>query len=419
MVLSYQLLSCPRKKRGARRVPRNGTALANAPSTFTRSFQTFLQSFRKKNPNTVPTPYTFSEKERAPNTSGSVRKAVRSFYLSATKRGDQASPLSDPNQQMSEKTRPTLRERRALRSLYLNTSPASPQQKRYPGPPSPLSPSRHIRRLGRVFQLGETPPETPPGYGLGSPPHTPPRRRNYQQLDDDALYYSSWSNEEAYNTEPATRPADARISPWSPNEEQFPYPRGFLSPITEVHTPRSPISPYTPSTPQTPTSAGSNVGAWFLVRTPGAQTPLPFPRGPPPMYPPPPPPTAYLPDVPLRGPGSVPSTPTRPRTYSSASASLPSTPARMLDATANSTSTLTLVPDPPVSPIVASLRQAIDGELGSWAERPPLSAVGVRPGPGSSSDAGVFVIANDSESEEGDLESVSMYTDESIEPLKV
>ena len=394
MVLSYQLLSCPRKKKGVRRVPRNGamssaSTATNTPSKITRSFQSFLHTFRRKNPLLVLPAPTFTEKEKsAPTSLNAVRKTVRSFYLSATKSAD--TPAAESTPPTSEQARgPTLRERRALRSLYLNTAPTSPR-KRYPGgPPSPLSSARHIRRMGRVFQFGDTPPpDTPPGFP-GDSPRTPTGRRHYQQLDD--ALYSNWSNEEVYRTPGSNeteRPEDARISPWSPIEEQFPYstrpPAPFLSPITEVHTPRSPISPYSSYSPRTPTSASP-----FLLRSPRT------PQTPPPLYPPPP---AYLPEVPLRAPGlgSAPSTPTRRRTLSGAA----------------SASTLTLVPDPPVSPIVSSLRQDIDVELGSWRGHAPI-------GGASGVDAGAFVISNDSDSEDPfDLESVSMHTDESIEPLK-
>ena len=72
--------------------------------------------------------------------------------------------------------------------------------------------------------------------------------------------------------------------------------------------------------------------------------------------------------------------------------------------------------DPPVSPIVSSLREAIDSDLGTWRGR----AGGNTHGPAA--DPGVFVIADDSDSEYSDpfdIEAVSVHTDESFEALKI
>ena len=134
MVLSYQLLSCPRKKKGVRRVPRNGamssaSTATTTPSKITRSFQSFLHTFRRKNPLLVLPAPTFTEKEKsAPTSLNTVRKTVRSFYLSATKSAD--TPAAESTPPTSEQARgPTLRERRALRSLYLNTTSTSPRKR--------------------------------------------------------------------------------------------------------------------------------------------------------------------------------------------------------------------------------------------------------------------------------------------------
>ena len=483
MIVSYQLIACPRKKRGTRRVPRNGgastlitaTTSPNTPSgKITRSFQSFLQTFRKKNSNPPSPPTAFSEKEKA---RAPPRKSIRSFILSATRRPEPLPPKIDPFPPLltEQKRGPTLLERRrgALRSLNLNTNvnASSPPQKRYPdGAPSPFSPARHLRRMGRVFHFDNgPPPATPPGVpgsGFDSPP-TPTRRRDYRQLDD-ALYYSNWSNEEV--CEPPPPLADARISPWSPNEAQFPYRASepaadgsgsgspiappFLSPIAEVRTPvsasfaytprtptfpRTPLSPYALRTPPSPYSPGTPTPAYapslrapstpttptrqpgfagpFLLREP--RTPL----SPPPVYPPP----AYLPEVPLRGPGSAPSTPTRPRRPSGPTPvqTMPLTSASPPRSTANLTSpsmpnlyspSSAAERDPPVSPIVSSLREAIDSDLGTWRER----AGGNTHAPAA--DPGVFVIADDSDSEYSDpfdIEAVSVHTDESFEALKI
>ena len=360
MIVSYQLLSCPcRKRRSARRTPRKAPrdiviTTLHTPSKPKRSLRTcfgLIDKPQKRNPlNHIPVPgkeKDASAQPRARHETGTFRK----LYLSVKTHGS-SSPQPPSTTSTEEARGPTLRERRALRSLYLDTSLPSPR-KRYPGTPGPSPISPALKRMGRVFQFDSTPPETPTLSPLPSTPRTPAGRRHYKQLDDSK--YSDWANEPSYRTE---RPQDAFISPWSPNEGEFPY-----------YTPR-----YSPgfkafSEPQTP----------------------------PPLYPPPP---AYLPAIPMRcsGSGSTPSTPTR----SGASRSPFQTS------------------EPPVSPIVSSLRHEIDGAIGSW--QPDIEDVRAALAETRGEDRSMFVIANDTGSDEwdasSDLDTVSMHTGESIEPLK-
>ncbi|RDX48875.1 hypothetical protein OH76DRAFT_1418839 [Lentinus brumalis] len=348
MVISYQLLSCPcRKRKPARRVPPQDMVIntLHTPSKPRRSFRTCFGVFnksQKKSPfDHLPIPG--SEKGATPEPDRRRRPgAFRELYLSVKKHGAPAPPHTPA----FDGTRgPSLRERRALRSLYLDTNLPSPR-KPYPGnsTPSPISPA--LKRMGRVFQFDSTPPETPPFSPLPSTPRTPTGRRHYKQLDDSK--YSEWANEPAYRTE---RPKDAFISPWSPNEGDFPY---------------------------------------YATRySPGFKT-LSEPQTPPPLYPPPP---AYLPETPIRGSGSTPPTPTRSQT----------TPASWK------------IHEPPVSPIVSSLRNEIDGAIGSWEVQDLRAALAETRG----EDNSMFVVSNDTGSDEwdasSDLDTDSVHTDESVE----
>ncbi|KAI0718154.1 hypothetical protein C8T65DRAFT_94424 [Cerioporus squamosus] len=355
MVISYQLLSCPCRKRrpGRRKAPRDIVITTlHTPSKRARSFRTcfgLLSQSQPKHPlDHLPVPG--SEKGATPGSDRRQRPgAFRGLYLSVKKRGATA-PQSTFTPALDETRGPTLRERRALRSLYLDTNLPSPR-KWYPGnaSPSPISPA--LKRMGRVFQFDSTPPETPTFSPMPSTPRTPTGRRHYKQLDDSK--YSDWANSPVYRTE---RPQDAFISPWSPNEGEFPY--------------------YTP------------------MYSPGFK-PLSEPRTPPPLYPPPP---AYLPEIPLRGSGSTPSTPTRSKT-SPASSSWK-------------------LFEPPPSPIVSSLRKEIDGDIGSWEAQDVRAALAETRG----DDNSMFVISNDTGSDEwdasSDLDTVSMHTGESVKALK-
>ncbi|CDO72196.1 hypothetical protein BN946_scf184970.g48 [Trametes cinnabarina] len=160
---------------------------------------------------------------------------------------------------------PNLRERRALRTLYLTTT-APP--KRYPAGAATENRALPTRkRMAGLFHLEpHTPPTSPTSPSLTSLSLKSGRsRRLYQRLDDSL--YAEWSNEEVYRTE---RPSPALVSPWSPSEYEFPSP--------SLHSP----STATSSEPATP----------------------------PPIYPPPP---AYDPEVPQRSHRSAPVSPAAAR----------------------------------------------------------------------------------------------------------
>lgn len=344
-MVSYQLLAWPcRKRRGnTRRVPRNADIVIttlHTPSTPPRSFRNLFGLIRSKHkPALLPLPFSPSlekaEARTAPESRTGRKNALRALYLRTTRRNHTA-----PGGDSTHTPTSTLRERRALHSLYLNINLPSPR-KRYPGTPSPILPI--LKRMGRVVLVDQTPPDTPTSPFLS--PKTP-TSRHYQQLDDP--FYSEWANEAPY-CRTTERPQDALISPWSPNEGQFPY------------------YPYAP-----------------------ALNSLSEPRTPPPLYPPPP---AYLPEIPIRGPGSNPATPTR-------AGAVP----RVLSRT-------------PVSPIVSVLGDEIEGDIGSCEFRQVRAALA-----STAEKDDAFVIGDDSEdghpsTTDSDLETVSIYSDESAEHL--
>ncbi|KAI0694767.1 hypothetical protein C8Q76DRAFT_251371 [Earliella scabrosa] len=411
LILSYQILACPCKNRrkNARRVRRRAPprdiviTTLNPPPKPTRSFRNCFglvkskpkrHSFLKNPFSTPSTPV----KDATPDTRTGGKSGLRSFFL---RRGapDETQNVTQPESTSAPNQRPTLRERRALRSLYLNTSLPSPR-KRYPGTPSPISPA--LKRMGRVFLFSDSdPPETPiptPTSSNFLSPRTPPSRshRHYKQMDDSL--YSDWANEETYPSPSPSRgtkfPKDAFISPWSPNEGEFPY------------------YPYYPHSP--------GLASPFL----GGE-----PHTPPPLYPPPP---AYLPELPRRGSeasgGSAPTTPTRPTRSGTATprGSPCTTPKQISNSRATSSRGMgpgseERVPDaPPVSPIVSTLREQIEQDIGSWESRQLREALAST----VTVDPGVFVIADDSEDGHSilsDLETLSVHTDDSLsrEPLKL
>ncbi|KAI0770642.1 hypothetical protein C8Q74DRAFT_916704 [Fomes fomentarius] len=349
IVVSYQLLAWPCKKRRGNtpRVPRNADIVIttlHTPSKTPRSFRNLFGLIRSKHKaKLLPLPFSPSlekaEAGTAPDSRTGRKNALRALYLRTTRRDHTA-----PGGNSSHTPTSTLRERRALHSLYLNINLPSPR-KRYPGTPSPISPA--LKRFGRVVLVDQTPPDTPISPFL-SPKR--PTSRLYQQLDDP--FYSEWANEApSCRTE---RPQDALISPWSPNEGQFPY------------------YPYAP-----------------------ALNSLGEPRTPPPLYPPPP---AYLPEIPFRAPGSNPATPTR-------ASAVP----RVLLRT----------PETPVSPIVSVLGDEIEGDIGSCELRQVRAALA-----STAEKDDAFVIGDDSEdghssTTDSDLETVSIYSDESTEHLNL
>ncbi|KAJ8496263.1 hypothetical protein ONZ51_g1221 [Trametes cubensis] len=273
------------------------------------------------------------------------RKTIRSLFL-VCKNAVGTSPRRDAEQSRAHGTSepssiPTLRERRALRSLYLNT-PRSPT-KRYPGSssssPGSAEGSPLRKRMAGLFHDLRTPPPSP-GFLPPSSPSTPRSRRHYHKLQD-SMQYANWSNEEVYLTE---RPTSALISPWSPSEYEFPYP---------VQTLRS---------PQTMTS-------------------LDEPSTPPPLYPPPP---AYIPEIPLRSPGSTPASPMCPEHATREASALA----------------------PPTSPIARGLEQQITRDLETWV----LLRESLRDA--EREDDGVFVITDETED---DTDSGCLCTEESIQ----
>ncbi|KAI0642941.1 hypothetical protein C8Q79DRAFT_1012940 [Trametes meyenii] len=301
LVITYQFSSCSLKGRRKgvlnQRSPRAATSTASyAPSKPTRSLLKLSCLSRKAKDTSRPThPSSFdSEKgpfgtEKAPEPRKTTLRSLCIVFTAHLKRAfgraeEKRSPLpTEPSRA------PNLRERRALRSLYLNTRS---QTKRYPSndTESPVSPMR--KRMAGLLHLDlGTPIDSPP------PPFSPggkKSRRLYQKLDDNL--YSGWSNEETPGTK---KPVSALVSPWSPSEYEFPYP-SLSSPGW-----RLPGEPFTPCTP-------------------------------PPLYPPPP---AYIPETPLRSPGCTPSSPMRremPKTRPTSPLPSPSpTPSMLAEEIAN------------------------------------------------------------------------------------
>ncbi|PIL35127.1 hypothetical protein GSI_02916 [Ganoderma sinense ZZ0214-1] len=381
ILLTYQLIACPHRKRAAaaRRVPRNASQAAKTAHTplsskATRSFRSCTNVFGWSSPKPAPanrTPGTSEKRAQSQSDSKDGRRTLRALLLPFSSRNSPGAPKTPPT---PSQPKPTLLERKGLRALRLNTELLKSEGKqRYPTTPSPMmTPTR--KRMGRVFEFASSPLSTPASssstlFSAGTP--TPTGRRHYKKLDDKL--YSDWSNEATY---PTSRPPEAMVSPWSPNERQYPY------------------APYSP------------ISVQWLSDTP---------RTPPPLYPPPP---AYLPEVPVRsdglGTGSAPMTPTRPsHAYGAEGAACTGSP---------------LVP--PVSHIIRRLSEEIDGEIGSWDMpdvRAALASVVTldRQSPaGDRDEDDVFVIASESDSGEdasSELDSVSLHTAtdeyESMEPL--
>ncbi|KAI0326238.1 hypothetical protein GY45DRAFT_1364034 [Cubamyces sp. BRFM 1775] len=353
MVLSYQFLSCSCKRRRSattRRGPPTVSTGTRVPSITARSFTALCRLCRKmgemlRHPQSNQ---CVAEKHSLDHPTRTTRRTtVRSLLLVCKNYSGNSSRNTaeqSPAQATSEPSIPTLRERRALRSLYLNTT-RSPT-KRYPRSSSPSpgsakgSPLR--KRMAGLFHDLRTPPPSP---GFTTPPlspHTPRSRRHYHKLTDSALY-ANWSNEEVYLTE---RPTSALISPWSPSEYEFPYP---------IQT----------------------------LRSPGAMTSIDEPATPPPLYPPPP---AYIPEIPLRSPGSAPTSPMRPEHTTRAAPPLA----------------------PPLSPIVQGLDREIQvaSDLETWVHLRQCLRAAER------EDDGVFVISDETED---DTDSGGPCTEESIQ----
>ncbi|KAI0754505.1 hypothetical protein C8Q80DRAFT_1266121 [Daedaleopsis nitida] len=429
MILSYQLLACPckrRKARPAQRKPLPVITTLHPPSKPKRSFRNCFGHVKSKPKPRSPflkNPLSLSSEKDAgasPAPLKESRNGLRSFFLFGTRRGAHSAPATQTAS--TSEPKPTLRERRALRSIYLNTSLPSPRKRYPPGTPSPISPA--LKRMGRVFQFdSSTPPDTPTISPLFSArtPRTPTSRgrRQYQQLDDSYPYTPTptksklsaecqWANEATDRTK---QPQDALISPWSPDEGEYPY------------------YPYSPAGPK----------SLSFALAMGELSPVPY--TPPPLYPPPP---AYLPEIPLRGPGSTPATPTRSQT-SPVPPSRPPGAQASRSATRSPSFSASEAPEPlpvtrpravPVSPIVlASLREEIDGDIGSWEfaqvrealanHAAAVAAHGDDPFADPvpvASDPGVFVISNSSEDghsscADSDLDTLSIHTDDSVESL--
>ncbi|KAI0365318.1 hypothetical protein BV20DRAFT_1028219 [Pilatotrama ljubarskyi] len=307
IVVSYQLLSCPCRRR---RLPANSRAAAfsstNTPSKSTRSFTAFGRLYRRDRDLLRPKEASVSDEKQStcPAEKTTGRATLKSLYLASSKpiraafRGTDESVAKHP----ADSSRvPKLRERRALRSLYLDTTPRTPT-KRYPCNPSPTPTTPIRKRMGGLFHLDiGSSPESPRSPSLFSPRGSRSRRL-YQELHDAPSPYDGWSNEETYKTKV---PSSALISPWSPSEYEFPYPsphsQGFMS----------------PGVPATP----------------------------PPLYPPPP---AYIPETPLRSPRSAFASPSRS------------------DLTKIQSPKVTVLPPLPISPIVSKLEKEIVGEIDTW-----------------------------------------------------
>ncbi|OSC98010.1 hypothetical protein PYCCODRAFT_1461571 [Trametes coccinea BRFM310] len=329
IVLSYQLISRPSRGRSSPAARRPNNASHPSRSLLHTPFDALSHLWRrsgKKLRRTRATQNSPQEEKDSPLTPDHPqRSAIGRVYHVCTR------PLRMLFSRRTESglacardgTRaPNLRERRALRSLYLNTKPPS---QRYPSSPSReshTSPTR--KRMAGLFHLNlRTPSHDHPTLSpLSSPSHKGGRsHRLYQRLDDSL--YSDWSNEQTHRTD---RPLPAFLSPWSPSEYEFPYPT--------LHSP-------------TGTSSSE-------------------PGTPPPLYPPPP---AYVPEVPLRSPGSAPPSPARPAP---------------VVAKAASTSSWS-----PASPIILMLEEEISQDIGEWTEPSQVNAS--------------FVISNDSDSDAEDV----------------
>ena len=368
-------------------MPRNASQAAkntHTPSKSTRSFRNCYNLFGgssiKPAPASTRAPGT-SEKRAQPQVSKDGQRTWRALLLPFAS-ANSHSPATSENPSPSQ-PKPTLLERKGLRALRLNTELLkSDGKQRYPTTPSSpmMTPTR--KRMGRVFEFASSPLSTPASssstlFSAGVTP-TPTGRRHYKKLNDDKLHsYSDWSNEATYPTE---RPPEAMVSPWSPNERQYPY------------------APYSPLSVR-----------WLT----GNDTSTP--RTPPPLYPPPP---AYLPEVPVRsdGLGSTPVTPTRPSPSRGASTSARTLPSPLAP--------------PPVSPIIRRLSEEIDGEIGSWDMpdiRAALASVVTLVDHQVDRDGDdVFVIADGSDSGDdasSELDSVSLHTAtdeyERMEPLSL
>ncbi|KAI9066032.1 hypothetical protein FKP32DRAFT_1756290 [Trametes sanguinea] len=324
IVLSYQLISRPNRGRNtpaARRpnhAPHHSRSLPHAPFDVLTNF--WRRSGEKLRRALAPTDSLQEEKHSPPTSNHPQRSALYRVYHACTapfrmlfsRCGESGVPGS-----RADARTPNLRERRALRSLYLNTKPLS---QRYPSSPSresPTSPTR--KRMAGLFHLNL---RNPPSLSPAGPSHKGGRSHRLYQRLDDALY-SEWSNEQTYRTD---RPTPAFLSPWSPSEYEFPYPT--------LHSP-------------TATSSSE-------------------PGTPPPLYPPPP---AYVPEVPLRSPGSSPSSPVHPA----------SIVAKTVSSSWSSASR---------SPIILMLEEEISQDIGEWTEPHQVNAS--------------FVISNDSDSDPED-----------------
>ncbi|KAI0823986.1 hypothetical protein BC628DRAFT_466683 [Trametes gibbosa] len=356
IVVSYQLLSCPcKRRRTANRVPRATTKPSNSHtlSKPTRSFITlkpFCKIRRDKDHLNNPSTPTKEKQTLSAPVKSPAHKTLRSLCLTATKPFRSALRSTDEGQHAvptGSAPAPNLRERRALRSLHLNTHLATTPTKRYPCNPSPSPATPTRKRMAGLLHLNHNDSTC----ALDSPTLFSARstksRRLYQKLDDTT--YSDWSNEESYRT---PRPASALISPWSPSEYEFPY--------LPLHSP-----------------------GFMLPREPST---------PPPLYPPPP---AYIPEVPMRSPGSAPASPTRP-----SRSGRERTEARSPLA-------------PPVLPIFSTLAQEISGDIDTWSVLSRVEErIAMPPDPRAD---GVFVIANEeSEDDESYRDSIcTIGTDES------
>ncbi|OJT12980.1 hypothetical protein TRAPUB_10457 [Trametes pubescens] len=353
MVLTYQLMSCPCRRRKAKAAKHR--TLYTSPSTHTpskkptHSFIDLKRLYQKGRGRFHPKPApAVGEKQSlgTPGDTSSPRCAtLRSLLLAATKpfrsvlhrnQKEQPPPSDDTSRP------PNLRERRALRSLYLNTrAPSTPTTKRYPcNPPQTPTTTTRKRMAGLLHLNMGGSPDSPDTHSPFTPRSTKSRRL-YEKLDDTA--YSDWSNEESYRTE---RPISALISPWSPSEYEFPYP-SLCSPGM------------TPATP-------------------------------PPLYPPPP---AYIPEVPLRSPGGAAGSPRRHAEMTEVKRAAPLAE--------------------PVSPIVSTLTEEIVSDIVAWnALHQSPSEVETYP---EHRVDGVFVIANeDSDDDATNRDSMStVYTQES------
>ncbi|KAI0354808.1 hypothetical protein OH77DRAFT_1425393 [Trametes cingulata] len=265
IVVSYQLLSCSCRRR---RLPANRRAAVSTsthtPSSSKRSFTAFDRLYRRDRDLLRPQePSPADEKQSTSTSEETARRSIlKSLYLALSKPIRAVFRRKVDSRPSHPARAPKLRERRALRSLYLDTTPRTPT-KRYPCNPSPTPTTPIRKRMGGLFHLDTASSPGSPRSPSFFSPGGGRSRRLYQELNDAA--YDEWSNEQTYKTRV---PSSALISPWSPSEYEFPYP--------SLHSPGL-MSPGVPETP-------------------------------PPLYPPPP---AYISETPLRSPGSVPGSPIR------------------------------------------------------------------------------------------------------------